>query len=309
MARKGKWIEDLSAEQPVSDAARRALELRLQVLWHYLSLAARHADENVEYVHQLRVASRRGVATLETLHDVLPPRRARWLLKQLKRVRRAAGAARDDDVLAARLELWMRKRPAVANVLKQVRRHRQQAQAPIENIHRRLVRKRFDKRLSQFLNRIRWRDALVPEPCFGHAARQSLRQLLEQFNACAAGDFTNLETLHRFRIAGKRLRYGMELFAAAFPPEFRGQLYPQVEQLQELLGAVNDHAVARSRLDVWMVESHDEELIGALRKLAGAESVALRRSRARFVAHWTPDRAAALQRQFAAYLEASLPGC
>ena len=58
--RKGKWIEGTSAEQPVSAAARRALEVRLAVVWHYLPLAAKRASEDVEHVHQLRVASRRA---------------------------------------------------------------------------------------------------------------------------------------------------------------------------------------------------------------------------------------------------------
>jgi CHAD domain-containing protein len=309
MVRKGKWIDGTSAEQPVSAAARHALELRLAVLWHYLPLAARHADEDIEYVHQLRVASRRAVATLELFREVLPPRRAKWLLKQLKQVRRAAGAARDDDVFLERLEAWQRKRPAVAMVLKQVRRHRRQAQKPVEKIHRKLVRKDFERQLSQFLKRIRWRGKQAGEPCFGRSAWQSLQQLVAQFEACAAGDFTNLEALHQFRIASKRLRYAMELFSAAFVADFRQQLYPQVEQLQELLGSVNDHAVARARLDCWLVESDDEQLSGALRKLAAAEHAAVKQSRARFLEHWTPERAADLRGQFARYLDANPPGC
>ena len=66
--RKGKWIEGTSAEQPVSRAAVRALEVRLAVVWHYLPLASRRASEDVEYVHQLRVASRRAMADADSTH-------------------------------------------------------------------------------------------------------------------------------------------------------------------------------------------------------------------------------------------------
>src|SRR5262249_4238185 len=47
------------------------------------------------------------------------------------------------------------------------------------------------------------------------------------------GDYIHL---HRVRILGKRLRYAMEVFAACFEPAFREQLYPLVEEMQEILG-------------------------------------------------------------------------
>jgi CHAD domain-containing protein len=303
MARKGKWIEGTSPEQPVSVAARRALEVRLAVLWHYLPLAARHADKDIEHVHQLRVATRRAVATLSIFWDVLPKRRASWLKKQLKQVRRAAGEARDDDVLAGRLEKWIARHPAVGTVLKQVRRHRQQAQAPIEHMHRKLVRKRFERRLSELLDRVRWRsESDQTEPCFAAAARSNLRAAVNAFFAASAADLSDVAALHQFRIAGKQLRYAMEVFAEAFRPAFRGDLYPQIEQLQELLGDVNDHATARARLDNWLANAREEELIEALRKLANAEAAALRRSRQKFHSWWTPERAARLKTQFKAHL-------
>ena len=74
------------------------------------------------------------------------------------------------------------------------------------------------------------------------------------FFAAADGDLSDVKALHSFRIAGKRLRYAMELFAAAFPPAFREELYPLVEELQEKLGEINDHAAAAARLEEWQAE-------------------------------------------------------
>ena len=50
------------------------------------------------------------------------------------------------------------------------------------------------------------------------------------------------------RIQGKRLRYAMEVVAACFQPAFREELYPAVEEMQEILGAANDSHVAAGRL-------------------------------------------------------------
>ncbi len=62
------------------------------------------------------------------------------------------------------------------------------------------------------------------------------------------GDLTDYTQLHQVRIAGKRLRYAMEVFADCFDPTFRDEIYPRVEQMQEILGRANDSHVASERL-------------------------------------------------------------
>ena len=62
-----KWGKGLSPDQPTSEVARTVLDARLKTVWHWLPLAAEKSEEDVEYVHQLRVAgapSRRGPAGL-----------------------------------------------------------------------------------------------------------------------------------------------------------------------------------------------------------------------------------------------------
>ena len=63
------------------------------------------------------------------------------------------------------------------------------------------------------------------------------------------GDLQNLEHLHAVRVIGKRLRYAMEVFADCFAPAFRDRFYPQIEEMQEVLGNVNDAHVACHRLE------------------------------------------------------------
>src|SRR5712692_8244692 len=94
----GKWISDLKASTPLVDAARRVLTIRLEVVRDYLGLALREADKDPEYVHQLRVGTRRAGAAVEIFSLCLPDRVYTKARKQLRRIRRAAGAARDWDV-------------------------------------------------------------------------------------------------------------------------------------------------------------------------------------------------------------------
>ena len=69
--RVGKWVKGLSHDLPVTVAANRVLDARLNAVWHWLLLAASHSPEDVEYVHQLRVAARRAVAAIRIFSPLL----------------------------------------------------------------------------------------------------------------------------------------------------------------------------------------------------------------------------------------------
>src|SRR5262245_50038473 len=108
----GKWIPGLNSDTPVVEAARRVLDVRLGVVRHFLPLAAWHPAADVEYVHHLRVATRRTAAALKLFRDWLPAQQAKAARNHLRGSRRAAGAPRDGDVFLAMLSKWAAKRPA-----------------------------------------------------------------------------------------------------------------------------------------------------------------------------------------------------
>ena len=99
MTEFSKWILAASADDPVRDVAARTLAVRLAAVQHFLPLAAEHSEENIEYVHQLRVATRRCVAALRLYRKILPKLPRKTLCRELKNIRQAAGRARDYDVL------------------------------------------------------------------------------------------------------------------------------------------------------------------------------------------------------------------
>src|SRR5690349_18746433 len=99
----GKWITDLTPDMPPVEAARVVLRVRLQPVFEQLPLAALEADKDIEHVHQLRVATRRAEAALRIFRSCLPGKTWRKARRHLRKVRRAAGAARDWDVFLAEL--------------------------------------------------------------------------------------------------------------------------------------------------------------------------------------------------------------
>src|SRR5439155_22511507 len=80
-------------------------------------------------------------------------------------------------------------------------------------------------------------------------ARPVLTQCLHDLDTAAARDVNDYQNLHQVRIAGKRLRYAMEVFVDCFAAPFRAEIYPRVEEMQEILGRANDSHVAAGRLE------------------------------------------------------------
>lgn len=296
-----KWIEGLAPDQPVEEAARGVLELRLNRVWELLPAAAYEADQDVEHVHQLRVASRRAHAALRAFEDCLPRRRGRKLKRQLHRVRRAAGEARDYDVQCAQLKARADAGDKyAAAALPRFAKKRAKAQRPIARGHRRLDAKQFPDRIAELLARLHAPGKSEQPVRLAEFAASSIQRASEKFFAAEATAAEGYEALHRFRIRAKALRYTLEIFASLYQESIRKEIYPAVEEVQELLGEIVDHHVAIVRFDEWRRDSKDGPFRQAMRELWLHEQQAFTESLARYAAQWTPARSSALKEQLSA---------
>ncbi|MBV9122407.1 MAG: CHAD domain-containing protein [Planctomycetes bacterium] len=248
----GKWISDLTATTPLADAARRVLTVRLELVRDFLPLALRDWDKDPEHVHQLRVSTRRARAALDIFASCLPPREYRAARKLLRRVRRAAGEARDWDVFLASLN-GEEPRPSPRHragrdfLLSYAFAHRLLAQTHLEETSR-LYPFSFDRFLAETVAAVHAPLAAGRRTLID-LALPMLSSLVGELERAAAGDLNDYQHLHQVRIFGKRLRYAMEVFADCFDPSFREQLYPAVEEMQDILGRANDSHVAVVRLE------------------------------------------------------------
>jgi CHAD domain-containing protein len=244
---------------------------------------------------------------MEIFADWLPPRRGRWVRKQLKRVRKAAGEARDLDVLRMRWTERVHEMPAGEGslLLEQVKRRRRKAQWPIEEAYRRFVRKKFEYRAAKFVKRVRLRgeQAAGCDQRLGCLARGALGRLVVPFLQAARAELADAEALHAFRIQSKEVRYAMEIFGGAFDADFRQELYPIVESLQDRLGAINDHVTAQTYLAAWRGETDSCAVQKAIDVGTGHEQQWFDESRREFLDWWTPERREDLCRHFARYVE------
>ena len=247
---EGKWITGLSPEMDLAEAARKVLRQRLEIVAECLPSAIDHAYEDDEHVHQLRVATRRADACLRIFRDCLPARRYDSARARLRSIRRAAGAARDGDVFLAAL----RSRAAEAKpsdlagldfLVSYTLGQREVAQTDLEAVERGQKRS-FDAIVKRTLEAIR--PSREGEKTLVDLARPKVSELVERFDAATSENLDGYDSLHRVRIAGKHVRYALEILVVCFRCDVKERIYPHIEEMQEILGRANDSHVAIARL-------------------------------------------------------------
>ena len=245
MAKVNRWFLLVSGKRPFSEAARTALAKRLKCVDRYLRLAAKQADEDTEYVHQLRVGSRRMVAALDVFGEVLPPKKTKILRRRLKQIRCCAGTARDCDVFIERLQNGHCSAPVSnrAGLLEYLDDLREAAQLPLVEMFAELAHEDFCDGCREFLKKIRWRGE-GKEPTYRDRALSALPELLDDFRNSARADLSVTENLHQLRIDGKQLRYGLELMAGALKMGSLKRIYARLAEHQKELGEIVDHMAA-----------------------------------------------------------------
>lgn len=195
-------------------------------------------SDDPEYLHQLRVGLRRLRAALRAFREVLPSKATNKLKRPLRKLSPTLGAARDWDVLVARLEA----QGASPKLLRKAHARRAAAQ---RLARRALVSKRFAG-IGPALRSLKAVDSGARLAQFAAAALDGAhRKLIRQ---ARGADWSAASARHALRIRVKRLRYSCEFFAPAFPARRVTPYLTALKALQDILGALNDIAVGRRLL-------------------------------------------------------------
>jgi CHAD domain-containing protein len=249
-------------------------------------------------VHQLRVGCRRLRSDLRTFDPLVDPQWAKRLRRELRWLAGVLGAARDAEVLRARLQrtagdpLVPVDGSAVARIDAELAARQGEALAAVEEA---LASGRYLALL----------DALVEaaqRPQLTALAVASAREVLPRlvagpwrtlaFGSRGVGGAADLaqdapdEQWHAVRVNGKRARYAIEAVADAIGGEAQ-QLSQRLASVQDLLGEHQDAAIAGN---TWLAIAHsdpdDHSLAVAAGQLYERERAVIRRVRKRFPAAW-----------------------
>jgi CHAD domain-containing protein len=302
--RKTRWVVTEGHDAPVHQVAARTIRARLDAVWVDVLAAVRN-ERDPESVHRLRVATRRTLAALDAFEDLLPPKRRAWFVKRLRRLRRAAGEARDLDVLAQRLASEpgtgrgrsgsRQGREARDRLVGMLARQRAASREPIRACYEGLLDADWQGHVDELLARI---SSGRRAPTFSRYAARRFRPIVARFFDKADRKMRSADEIHELRIEGKKLRYALEIFATVFPASTRARCQEALERLQKTLGDFTDHASAADRFRRWSQQdamSGDREALAALQR---EENRLARDARKLFVTWWNPARRRRLRRTF-----------
>ncbi len=123
-----------------ADWLSQVLRLRLANYLHRLRQCRK--QPLAKPVHNLRVATRRLVSSLNLLDPIYPDRKTREIIRMLKKQFRSLGDLRDANILSTTFEQQRRKFPTLKVLLKQLRRRENQL---IKAASRKLLRRQRHK--------------------------------------------------------------------------------------------------------------------------------------------------------------------
>lgn len=249
-AATAKEVALLAADESFAGALPALLEARLAAV--LAQLATVQEDEDPEGVHDMRVASRRlraALAAAEPFFERKPFRRAS---RRVRALARALGQVRDADVLLAYLrERYMAvandERVGIEGLIDAIDSDRAAARddlGPVldqwdENGTYVADFHRFALKAKSRRGKGKGRDLVRV------VAARALDADLDWFEECAAlleDEGGDSEAFHTLRIAGKKLRYTIELFSPVLGADAE-ELLSSLKSLQELLGELHDRDV------------------------------------------------------------------
>jgi inorganic triphosphatase YgiF len=201
-----------------------------------------------EYIHQMRVATRRLRACLRLFAPLLPADLAEQLLPPLREMMGLLGAARDLDVLLAEIAApvlaALPDEPRLAALAGIITDHRHAARA---HANRYLESCRHGQAMLHLTARLNQAPFVEPHDSgstvdFAAARLRRLRRKVKRLVEEARLD--DPTTLHALRIGIKRLRYALEFFAPLARRKTRRRLAERLAEVQTTLGQLNDLASA-----------------------------------------------------------------
>jgi len=251
----------VAPDDTLSEAGRKVMGYHFaQMVLHE---AGTRLGEDIEELHDMRVATRRMRAAFEVFRDAFEPKAVKPLFKGLRATGRALGRVRDLDVFIEKAQQYL-------DTLPQEQRSGLEPLLVLWENERQDDREKMLEHLNSedYANFKRKFLKFVSTPGAGARPVSATSPQLVQhivpaliYTRLAAVraygpilESATIQQLHSLRIEFKKLRYTLEFFREVLGEE-TGELIEQIKNLQDHLGDLNDADVAcsilRQFLDEW----------------------------------------------------------
>ncbi len=241
------------------------------IVWHCLKHLQANEDmvlhgEDIEGVHQMRVALRRLRSCLTLYQPLIPKQRHAKLRKALKWITKILGVAREWDVFALSLQNLQSQEhklslpPIIKRELEHlqttVSSHQIEAYVTVRDALRSQDYSRLLLSFGKWLTKRSWRRKLETTALenLEHPALDFANQILNQHAHSVKEQGKTLaqlelEQLHELRIALKQMSYGTRFFTALYPRDLARPYTKTLSVLQDELGILNDGHIASDILN------------------------------------------------------------
>lgn len=233
-----------------------------------LNIPGAKRGEDPAFAHQLRVGARRLRVALRVFAGLLEPEHVAWLEGELKWVFGQVGAQRELDVLLRDTIVPLAEREPSDALLALRRLVEDERERRHQKVHQALAGRRFG-RLGRALEELPETVRADERPA-KKWARKKLSQrrdrTLAQYEPALGGD---PHQRHQLRKGFKKLRYASELTSALFKAKRVKRYLDAIEEVQDVLGELNDVAAGRNELAL-LSTGRQVELGSALSACEGA---------------------------------------
>ena len=210
--------------------------------------------KDIEFIHRMRVASRRIRSCLPLFEECFPPKKYKQWRKEIRNITRALREARDADVQIAFLKTYTGTlneeslRPGAQRFLLRLRQRRERTQPRVIKAIDGLLESGVVENMEKSCRKMRKGscNADVNSLEIYEKAIVLITSRLDEIFVHEASVYIpeNIKEHHAMRIAVKRLRYTMEAFSSLYEGELENQI-AVCKKLQDMLGDLHD-------CDVWM---------------------------------------------------------
>ncbi|MDZ4770809.1 MAG: CHAD domain-containing protein [Chloroflexota bacterium] len=304
-----EFRQPIDAEDSMSEAGRKVL---LEELIKMIKReSGSRTGEDIEDVHDMRVATRRMRSALRLLEPYFKQKAIAAYDRSLRKLARVLGTVRDLDVQIDDLQKGAEALPdhaaGLAGAIALLDSRRADARAALVRLFDRGSYRRFVQDYAAFLTSPgKGARETDPETVHPFKLRHVLPEMIYKHLGSVRAyndvlDDADMTTLHALRIEFKRLRYVVSLFGDVLGTS-AAEFVAELKLIQDHLGRLNDMSIAHERLTELTDEfagKDDADVRAALG--AYIESIAAQEEvlRAGMAAVWNKFNTKRVQRQLA----------
>lgn len=203
-------------------------------------------ENTADTVHRLRVACRRATTCLDFFNEIFDGAARRRFTLLLRNLRRKAGDVRDIDVLSERIQAY--KGRSARKLLDSFRSRREARAQKLLNYGKK-VSLELPSLAGDVLSLLmsKNQEAVFNDP-FRPWGVERVADTAQGFLKALRKADRSAKSLHRARIAGKKLRYSLEILEPVIPEVAASPASCRLRKFQNLVGDIHDRLVQRKSL-------------------------------------------------------------